>query len=89
MLPARSMSQREKSDTSNGLEKSSSDLSPDRRGGDLRLLRLFHRRNPGHQVDILQLRDLRLVGDLVTKIQGNVDWNVDVWKPESTTPDHK
>lgn len=62
-------------------EQRSGDLAQDCCWGDFRLLRLFHRGNVGYEVDIRQLGDFGLVNNLVAEIQGNVDWDVDVWEP--------
>ena len=65
------------------LEQRSTDLTQYCCWGNFWLFRLFHRRNAGHEVNILQLGDLGLVDNLVTKIKGNVYRDVDVWKPKS------
>ena len=65
------------------LEQRSTDLAQYRRWGNFWLFRLFHRRNAGHEVNILQLGDLGLVDNLETKIKDNIYRDVDVWKPKS------
>ena len=66
-----------------GSEYHSSNLAPNCRWGDLWSFCLFHRRNVGHEVDVLQPGDLGLVDNLVTEVENDVDWDVNIWKPQS------
>lgn len=68
----------EKRRDSRSSEHGSKDLSPDCCWGNFRLFCLCHRRNVGHKVDVLQSGDPGPVDNLVAKIQGDVDCDVDV-----------
>jgi len=60
------------------LENKGSDLLPNIPGWDLRNFRLLGRWDTGDEVHLVPSADLRLLGDLVTEVQGKEFGNVDV-----------
>ena len=64
------------------LEDDRSDLAPESRRRYLRDFSLLHRRNTGDEVHVLWFPDLRALPDLVPKVRGEEDRDVDVRNEE-------